>query len=102
MYQGGSTCLRNIPKKNILFSASLVSGYEKTLFLIIESVSQTFWVVSKCVDYVENTYVLKILTCELFCWIIRNDSRPFSVLYIVTHFKCSFFYEYKCGYEVES
>ena len=53
------------------------------MFLSTESVSQTFWVVSKC------TYVLKILTCEHFCWIIQNDSRPFSVLYIVTHFKCS-------------
>ena len=95
------SCLRNIPKKHF-FSVSLVSGYEKTLFLIIESVSQTFWVVSKCVDYVENTYVLKILTCEHFCWIIRNDSRPFSVLNIVTHSICSFFDEYKCGYEVDS
>ena len=73
-------------------SASLFCGYEKTLFPSIESVSQTFWVVSKwpkCVDYVENTCMLKILTCEHFCWIIQNDSRPFSVLYIVTHFKCS-------------
>ena len=57
---GGSTCLSNIPKKNIFLSASLVCGYEKTLFHSIESVSQTFWVVSKCVHYVENTYVLKI------------------------------------------
>ena len=57
--KGGSTCLMNIPKK-YFFCASLVSGYEKTLFLSIESVSQTFWVVSKCVDYVENTHVLKL------------------------------------------
>ena len=34
----------------------------------------------KCVDYVENMLVLKILTYEHFCWNSWNDCRPFSVL----------------------
>ena len=34
---------------------------ENTLFLSIEYVSQTFWVVSKCVYYMLNAYVLEIL-----------------------------------------